>query len=191
MKFGNHNQIACIAEEVGGVVEAAPEEAQVELFDALIDGCKESVETGNFEPKVKLEIKHLNGGSFVFLVVHLDIFNLPVFYSLQGPVLDFFGVPVKANELLKRVQGLQLLSKRISRYDDPISQFRVLSYLKPSNWSKGCGWNQSMCNLIQYYHISICLIFFILILFDIWCSKSMMRDCFLEYFIMVLGIGKR
>ncbi|XP_010424364.1 PREDICTED: protein CHROMATIN REMODELING 5 [Camelina sativa] len=51
MKFGNHNQIACIAEEVGGVVEAAPEEAQVELFDALIDGCKESVETGNFEPK--------------------------------------------------------------------------------------------------------------------------------------------
>jgi len=56
MKFGNHNQMACIAEEVGGVVEAAPEEAQVELFDALIDGCKESVETGNFEPKVKLEI---------------------------------------------------------------------------------------------------------------------------------------
>jgi chromodomain-helicase-DNA-binding protein 1 len=72
----------------------------------------------------------------------LDISNLPVFYSLQGPVLDFFGVPVKANELLKRVQGLQLLSKRISRYNDPISQFRVLSYLKPSNWSKGCGWNQ-------------------------------------------------
>ncbi|KAL1216926.1 Protein CHROMATIN REMODELING 5 [Cardamine amara subsp. amara] len=110
MKFGNHNQIACIAEEVGGVIEAAPEEAQVELFDALIDGCRESVETENFEPK--------------------------------GPVLDFFGVPVKASELLKRVQGLQLLSKRISRYDDPISQFRVLSYLKPSNWSKGCGWNQ-------------------------------------------------
>uniref|UniRef100_M4F7Z7 Protein CHROMATIN REMODELING 5 n=1 Tax=Brassica campestris TaxID=3711 RepID=M4F7Z7_BRACM len=110
MKFGNHNQIACIAEEVGGVVEAAPEEAQVELFDALIDGCRESVETEDFESK--------------------------------GPVLDFFGVPVKANELLKRVEGLQLLSKRISRYDDPITQFRVLSYLKPSNWSKGCGWNQ-------------------------------------------------
>ncbi|KAF8112794.1 hypothetical protein N665_0061s0003 [Sinapis alba] len=110
MKFGNNNQIACIAEEVGGIVEAAPEEAQVELFDALIDGCRESVETGDFESK--------------------------------GPVLDFFGVPVKSNELLKRVEGLQLLSKRISRYEDPITQFRVLSYLKPSNWSKGCGWNQ-------------------------------------------------
>uniref|UniRef100_A0A1J3GJM0 Protein CHROMATIN REMODELING 5 n=1 Tax=Noccaea caerulescens TaxID=107243 RepID=A0A1J3GJM0_NOCCA len=110
MKFGNHHQIACIAQEVGGVIEAAPEEAQVELFDALVDGCRESVETESFDSK--------------------------------GPVLDFFGVPVKANELLKRVQGLQLLSKRISRYDDPITQFRVLSYLKPSNWSKGCGWNQ-------------------------------------------------
>lgn len=72
-------------------------------------------------------------------------------------MLDFFGVPVKANELLKRVQGLQLLSKRISRYNDPISQFRVLSYLKPSNWSKGCGWNQSMYNLnsiLSYQHLS-------------------------------------
>lgn len=66
MKFGNHNQIACIAEEVGGVVEAAPEEAQVELFDALIDGCRESAETGNFESKVKLEIKHLNSRLFFF-----------------------------------------------------------------------------------------------------------------------------
>ncbi|CAN8257999.1 unnamed protein product [Cochlearia groenlandica] len=110
MKFGNQNQIACIAEEVGGVFEAAPEESQVELFDSLIDGSRESVETEDFEAK--------------------------------GPVLDFFGVPVKASELLKRVQGLQLLSKRVSRYNDPISQFRVLSYLKPSNWSKGCGWNQ-------------------------------------------------
>ncbi|KAE9606295.1 putative DNA helicase chromatin remodeling SNF2 family [Lupinus albus] len=60
----------------------------------------------------------------------------------KGPLLDFFGVPVKANDLLTRVQELQLLAKRISRYQDPIAQFRVLSHLKPSNWSKGCGWNQ-------------------------------------------------
>ncbi|XP_061342770.1 protein CHROMATIN REMODELING 5-like isoform X2 [Gastrolobium bilobum] len=62
--------------------------------------------------------------------------------DLKGPLLDFFGVPVKANDLLNRVQELQLLAKRISRYEDPIAQFRVLSYLKPANWSKGCGWNQ-------------------------------------------------
>lgn len=70
-----------------------------------------------------------------------DKFMLTYF---QGPLLDFFGVPVKANELLKRVQELQLLARRISRYEDPVAQFRVLMYLKPSNWSKGCGWNQGM-----------------------------------------------
>lgn len=110
MKFGNQSQISLIAAEVGGAVGAAPPELQIELFDALIDGCKEAVEVENLDPK--------------------------------GPLLDFFGVPVKANDLLTRVQELQLLEKRISRYEDPIAQFRVLMYLKPSNWSKGCGWNQ-------------------------------------------------
>ncbi|KAK8637634.1 hypothetical protein V6N13_136108 [Hibiscus sabdariffa] len=110
MKFGNESQITLIAEDVGGAVAAAPLDSQIELFNALVEGCREAVEMGNVEPK--------------------------------GPLLDFFGVPVKANDLLNRVQELQLLAKRISRYEDPIKQFRVLMYLKPSNWSKGCGWNQ-------------------------------------------------
>ncbi|XP_030959800.1 protein CHROMATIN REMODELING 5 isoform X2 [Quercus lobata] len=123
MKFGNQSQISFIAEEVGGAVGAAPPEAQIELFDALIDGCKEAVEVEILDPK--------------------------------GPLLDFFGVPVKANDLITRVQELQLLAKRISRYEDPIAQFRVLTYLKPSNWSKGCGWNQiddARLLLGIYYH---------------------------------------
>jgi len=62
-------------------------------------------------------------------------------------LLDFFGAAVKANDLLSRVQVLQLLAKRISHYENPIAQFRVLTDLKPSNWSKGCGWNQSTCFL--------------------------------------------
>ncbi|XP_028060235.1 protein CHROMATIN REMODELING 5 isoform X2 [Camellia sinensis] len=109
-KFGNHSQISLIAAEVGGAVEAAPTEAQIELFVALIDGCREAVEGGNFDPK--------------------------------GPILDFFGVPVKANDLLSRVEELQLLAKRISCYENPTSQFQALMYLKPATWSKGCGWNQ-------------------------------------------------
>lgn len=109
-KFGNDSQIDLIASEVGGAVEAAPTEAQVELFDSLIDGCREAVKGEVVDPK--------------------------------GPLLDFFGVPVKADELLSRVEELQLLAKRISRYEDPISQFRALAYLKPATWSKGCGWNQ-------------------------------------------------
>ncbi|XP_011090163.1 protein CHROMATIN REMODELING 5 isoform X2 [Sesamum indicum] len=109
-KFGNDSQISLIAAEVGGTVEAAPTEAQIELYDALIDGCREAVKGETLDPK--------------------------------GPLLDFFGVPVKADEVLSRVEELQLLAKRISRYEDPISQFRALGYLKPSTWSKGCGWNQ-------------------------------------------------
>ncbi|XP_024986468.1 protein CHROMATIN REMODELING 5-like isoform X2 [Cynara cardunculus var. scolymus] len=109
-KFGNDSQISLIAAEVGGSVEAAPVEAQIELFDSLIEGCREAVNVGSLDPK--------------------------------GPLLDFFGVPVKADDLLSRVEELQLLSKRISRYNDPISQFQALMYLKPATWSKGCGWNQ-------------------------------------------------
>lgn len=45
--------------------------------------------------------------------------------------------------MLSRIEELQHLAKRIGRYADPVSQFRVLRYLKPANWSKGCGWNQS------------------------------------------------
>ncbi|KAE8691668.1 Protein CHROMATIN REMODELING 5 [Hibiscus syriacus] len=110
LKFGNESQITLITDEVGGAVAAAPLDAQIELFQALVKGCREAVEVENTEPK--------------------------------GPLLDFFGVPVKANDLFNRVQELQLLAKRISRYEDPIKQFRVLMYLKPSNWSKGCRWNQ-------------------------------------------------
>ncbi|GAB4856000.1 Protein CHROMATIN REMODELING 5 [Ancistrocladus abbreviatus] len=111
MKFGNASQISLIAAEVGGVIEAAPVESQLELFDVLIDGCQEAVTGEDSEPK--------------------------------GPLLDFFGVPVKAKELLSRIQELQYLSKLINRYDDPISKFRVVSNLKAPNWARGCGWNHT------------------------------------------------
>lgn len=109
-KFGNDSQIDSIVAEVGGVVEEAPTEAQVELYDALVDGCKEAVNGENFDPK--------------------------------GPILDFFGVAVKANDFISRVKELKLLAKRVNHYEDPISQFRAMNYLKPATWSKGCGWNQ-------------------------------------------------
>ncbi|KAK4789616.1 hypothetical protein SAY86_016920 [Trapa natans] len=123
MKFGNESQIDLIVSEVGGVINAAPPEAQTELFNALVDGCREAIKLGNLDPK--------------------------------GPILDFFGVSVKASDLLTRVEELQLLAKRICHYKDPFKQFRVLSYLKPSNWSKGCGWNQiddARLLLGIYYH---------------------------------------
>lgn len=41
-----------IAAEVGGTVEAASTEAQIELYDALIDGCREAVKGEILDPKV-------------------------------------------------------------------------------------------------------------------------------------------
>ncbi|KAI3469081.1 hypothetical protein Pfo_025744 [Paulownia fortunei] len=86
-KFGDDSQISLIVAEVGETVEAAPTEVQIELFDALIDGCREAVK-----------------------VESLD---------------------------------LKLLAKWISRYEDPIFQFRALAYFKTSMCSKDCGWKQS------------------------------------------------
>lgn len=60
MKFGNASQIHLIASEVGGVVEAAPMEAQIELFDALIDGCQEAAKGELTEIKVFLDVFTLN-----------------------------------------------------------------------------------------------------------------------------------
>jgi chromodomain-helicase-DNA-binding protein 1 len=58
MKFGNLNQIDLIVEEVGGTVAAAPPEEQIELFDALVEGCREAVEVGNLDPKVGFLTMH-------------------------------------------------------------------------------------------------------------------------------------
>ncbi|CAA2959423.1 Chromodomain-helicase-DNA-binding protein 2 [Olea europaea subsp. europaea] len=109
-KFGIESRISLIAVDVSGIVEAAPSEAQIELYDALIDGCREADRGEKVDPK--------------------------------GRLLDFFGVPVRADEVLSRVEELQLLAKRVSQYEDPFSLFRALAYLKPATWSKGCGLNQ-------------------------------------------------
>jgi len=54
MKFGNESLINLIVAEVGGAVEAAPLKAQVELFNTLIDGCREAVEVGSLDLKVSI-----------------------------------------------------------------------------------------------------------------------------------------
>lgn len=55
MKFGNQSQISLIARDAGGAVATAPQEVVVELFDILIDGCREAVEVGSPDPKVSFE----------------------------------------------------------------------------------------------------------------------------------------
>ncbi|XP_078441863.1 chromatin remodeling 5 [Wolffia australiana] len=120
-KFGD--RIDLIVGEVGGVLRSAPQEIQTELFDSLIDGCREATKEDNI--------------------------------STKGPLLDFFGVPVRATELLDRVEGLQLLEKRIRRCKDPPKEFRLVTNNKSPQWAKGCGWSQvddARLLLGVYYH---------------------------------------
>jgi chromodomain-helicase-DNA-binding protein 1 len=54
-KFGNPSQIDLIAAEAGGVVEAAPPQAQIELLNLLIDGCQEATKE-NTDVKVHIPL---------------------------------------------------------------------------------------------------------------------------------------
>lgn len=60
MKFGNPSQIGQIAVEVGGAVASVPPEAQIELFDILIEGCTDAVKEGSLDPKVGFEYYFAN-----------------------------------------------------------------------------------------------------------------------------------
>ena len=51
-EIGDSSRITLIAAEVGGSIESATSHAQVELFNALVDGCKEVMKKGNGEGKV-------------------------------------------------------------------------------------------------------------------------------------------
>lgn len=79
MKFGNENQIDLIAADVGGAVVAAPPEAQIELFNALIDGCSEAAEIENLDPKVCIALNSLKAGVkwlFDYLICSRSIISL-------------------------------------------------------------------------------------------------------------------
>jgi chromodomain-helicase-DNA-binding protein 1 len=70
-------------------------------------------------------------------------------------VLDFFGVPVKALEVLSRIKELTLLAKSVRRFNDPPSQYRLKSHPKNPQWHKTCGWTQvSVCGVIGLVRIS-------------------------------------
>ncbi|KAL2653867.1 hypothetical protein R1flu_021995 [Riccia fluitans] len=109
-KFGDSSRMKMITKECGGAVESAGNAMQLQLFNNLINGCKEAVKASGDKSK--------------------------------AAVLDFFGVPVKAQEVLARVKELAVLAKRVKRYSDPVTQFRLKSHPKNPTWSKTCGWNQ-------------------------------------------------
>jgi len=93
MKFGDASQVSLIAAEVGGTLEAAPVEAQIELFDALIDGCQEAVKGEIIDPKVCFfRFQHVScwisvlvsAFSYVFLVTLTGTFVRLLWCSCKG-----------------------------------------------------------------------------------------------------------
>ncbi|KAJ7558758.1 hypothetical protein O6H91_04G054500 [Diphasiastrum complanatum] len=109
-KYGDKSRIGMIAMDVGGIVEDAASGAQLQLWDALVKGCKEAVKKAGSDTK--------------------------------AAILDFFGYPVKAQEILDRIRELTLLYKRVNHYQDPITQFCLRSHPKSPTWSRSCGWNE-------------------------------------------------
>lgn len=76
-KFGNPSQIGLIVDDVGGAMAKAPCEAQIELYDLLIDGCQEAVKE-NTDIKVYFIVMPLENGppSDPYVVVSLCVIFL-------------------------------------------------------------------------------------------------------------------
>lgn len=110
----------------------------------------------------------------LFLTFHCLFSVVAMLFTdlLQGILLDFFGVPVKAQEMLDRVHELQLLAKRIKHYKDPDAQFRLVTHIRGATWSKGCGWNQGggggvvYCFLCHFYLLLNGLVMILGVLFS-------------------------
>uniref|UniRef100_K7L9V7 Chromodomain-helicase-DNA-binding protein 1-like C-terminal domain-containing protein n=1 Tax=Glycine max TaxID=3847 RepID=K7L9V7_SOYBN len=156
LKFGNEIQISLIAAEAGEAVELGSLDPKGPLLDFF--GVPQKVcapcrilATRFWFPNPAVCCPTINmTPRYVFQETDCRL------YFIIKKVSSPFKIPFPSRYLiLTRVQGLQLLAKRISRYEDPIAQFHVLTYLKPSNWSKGCGWNQiddARLLLGVYYH---------------------------------------
>eukprot|EP00245_Coleochaete_scutata_P008978 TRINITY_DN2859_c0_g4_i2.p1 TRINITY_DN2859_c0_g4~~TRINITY_DN2859_c0_g4_i2.p1 ORF type:complete len:1231 (-),score=311.18 TRINITY_DN2859_c0_g4_i2:118-3264(-) len=117
-RYGDFGRLETIIKEVGGILEEAGMEACEELWSTLMDGCREAEKRGGPE-------KAGTGKG-----------------ADKGGTLDFFGVSVKASELLTRVNELTQLGKRVQMYKEPVAQFRLKSHPKTPSWSKACSWNQ-------------------------------------------------
>ncbi|XP_024377849.1 protein CHROMATIN REMODELING 5 isoform X3 [Physcomitrium patens] len=109
-KFGDLSRIKLIAKEAGDPVSETSTSLQSELWDALVNGCKDAVRRAGVDCK--------------------------------AAVLDFFGVPVKSQDMLGRINELTLLGRRIKRFKDPVAQFRLKSHPRVPSWSKVCDWSQ-------------------------------------------------
>src|SRR4051812_16076175 len=79
-KFGNPSQIGLIVDDVGGAIAKAPCEAQIELYDLLIDGCQEAVKE-NTDIKVYVIVMSVQENGNRFLMPYLPLLTSVSFTS--------------------------------------------------------------------------------------------------------------
>ncbi|KAG9136261.1 hypothetical protein Leryth_003850 [Lithospermum erythrorhizon] len=92
-KYGNGSQISLIAAEVGGAVEAAPTEAQIELYYALVDGCREVVEREYMDPKVCQHISFFDVIVVAFVCFHQSVLIYSYLFIPLGPRVRLLWCP--------------------------------------------------------------------------------------------------
>ncbi|CAI7896960.1 unnamed protein product [Closterium sp. NIES-54] len=131
-RYGGAERAAQMTAEAGGAIEAASEAERRSLHTLLMQACKDTVRAAAAAEEDEAlgaagaaAAAAAGGGSAA---------------AGKIPLLDFFGVAVKAPELLHRVKELQFLAKRVERVSDPVKQFRLRSHARVPSWAKTTSW---------------------------------------------------
>ncbi|GIL73203.1 hypothetical protein Vretifemale_3383 [Volvox reticuliferus] len=114
-RYGRQERLADVASEVGRSLEESTPGQRLSLWHTLIDGCKAAVQ------RTTEELKE----------------------DAKDAILDFFGVSVKAAELLAVCSHLRLLAKKVAAAREPAAQnFRLdaTSQLSVPKWGKAINW---------------------------------------------------
>lgn len=64
-KFGDSSRIKLIAKDAGGSIAATTASSQVQLWEALVNGCKDAVSRAGADSKVQGVILYIGGYYFV------------------------------------------------------------------------------------------------------------------------------
>ncbi|CAI5467351.1 unnamed protein product [Closterium sp. Yama58-4] len=132
-RYGGAERVAQMTAEAGGALEAASEAERRSLHSLLMQACKDTVRAA----AAAEDDEALGAGGAAAAAAAAAAGGAA---AGKVPLLDFFGVAVKAPELLQRVKELQFLAKRVERVSDPVKQFRLRSHARVPSWAKTTSW---------------------------------------------------
>ncbi|KAL0021888.1 hypothetical protein WJX77_011593 [Trebouxia sp. C0004] len=128
-RFGTIDRLPDIAAEIGPSFDSIPDAARVALWNGLL--------------------RHCNQACKMFANAHISD------PSAKEPILDFFGVSVKAEDVPQQVERMYLLKKKIEAFAEPQRSLRLDIQLSIPKWGKACGWtarDDAMLMLGVHWH---------------------------------------